>query len=207
MGKYKLPRMNGERLRQAIKDKGYKQNQFGALYKEDEIYGGIFINRLCLEDDNPNKQGADLNTIKDMARRLGVLPEWLLGETDYRTREDQLEAIRAREYSRNKQIHSITRTTQINLKKSPIFNLIADRLDNHQVKTDADGGSWIMFSFGDEEYMISADELSIIENVCADLCCSLIKNNSIPKDVQPHIIEQSVFGNIPFFIREPEDNL
>lgn len=189
MSRPKTVRVNGDRLKQAVKRKGMTRRQFAlscleymarfdmATLPEDigdrEKKASSWFSLLCRPDTDPRKTGINPEALKWIAWiMLEVRIEWLTGESDIMTDSDLLQHIVARE---NAQLQAAADecSTLVNplLKKAGI---------EYQCPCFVDGRAAALFEGRDHhEYTVTAEDLQMIESACIDLCASLLRAHAV----------------------------
>ena len=186
-------RLIAGRLRQAVKDAGMRFNEFGHLiHREYDLpQAGRWFNDICA-----GRRGVDPQTLQLISRVLGVRESWLVDqEEQFRTEKDLERHMVEQKIGQKNRRRFAMQHTLSDIEKSPIYGLLSGRLTNYGILSDSDGNQWALLFLGDETkvtgekaYMLFADDLKMIEAACADLCCSLIRNNSIPDQQQQTLI-------------------
>lgn len=192
-GRPRDTRVIADRLRQAVRDAGLKFNAFGQLIHREysKERAGQWFNDLC-----SGKRGVDPQTLQLICRVLGVRESWLvIPEEKFRTeKEFEQHMVEQKIGQKNRRRFDMQHTLS-DIEKSPIYGLLSGRLTNYGILSDSDGNQWALLFLSDETkvtgekaYMLFADDLKMIEAACTDLCCSLIRNNSIPDQQQQTLI-------------------
>lgn len=184
MSRPRTIRIDGDRLKTAVKRKGMTYRQFSLSCLEYMARFGMatlpentadrekkassWFSLLCRPDTDPKKTGLNPEALNWIAWiMLEVRVDWLTGESDIMTDSDLLQHITARE---NAQLQAAADecSTLINplLEKAGILYQCPCFIDGSHAATFVDHEL--------HEYRITAADLRKIETVCADLCRSLL---------------------------------
>lgn len=145
---------------------------------DEEKQASNWVSLLCRPYDS-RKTGVRPELLPWISLLLDVRANWLTGQDDFRTNEELLQAYETAAAEKEKTARAAVHHDYINLNKSPVYALIKDRLTLTRVGLDTDGTSpCIEFTFADDphSYRVTLQTLHKIENACAALCCSVIKN-------------------------------
>lgn len=201
MSRTKYMRLDGDRLEMAIAAKGMTKREFGlkcfgfmermGLRKgtgyDEEKQASNWTSLLFRPDDDDRKTGVHPRLLSIISLYLDVRMQWLTGEDDYMTDDDWLQAIEARQASREAAAQATMQRTSDDFAKGPVYALIRSRLSNAEVVNIVqDNKPYFKLRFKDDPgstYTIRPETIRMIEAACADLCCSLIRNNNTPIDV------------------------
>lgn len=174
MGRNKKPRIDGERLKVAMKLRGWSPVDFSmklyGLGEDKRKTASTNIYRLCLPENDDKKIGLDPGMLSDACKILNVREEWLLGldnaMDDFELIEDHRDRVnRAKEIS-NSFLIPILEKTGYTFKKFGFY-------------TPDQGEPEPIFIFEDkrhDSFSISAIDLQKMESVCTDLCGSMFRN-------------------------------
>lgn len=168
----RLPRLDGDRLKQAVGNAGFKSlREFGNYIRPEKI--GIdasnWVNSICLPPYNKYSRGVTEEQLQKIVDVLHVNKDWLLGKPVFRNDEEARQTIEMykREYD---DAASLSETILIPLMEKAGYRFIQFR---HHWKEN-----WPVAVFEDhnhKQYMIRTDALRKIENICADVCASMLK--------------------------------
>lgn len=174
MGRNKKPRIDGERLKEAMKLRGWSPIDFSmklyGLGEDKKQTASTNIYRLCLPEDDNKKIGLDRGMLSDACKILNVREEWLLGVDDAMTDFELIEDHRYR-VNRAKEIS--------NTFLRPILEKAGYTFLKFGFYTPDHGEPEPIFIFEDkkhESFSISASDLQKMESVCTDLCASMFRN-------------------------------
>ena len=196
MGRSEGIRLNGDRLKKEIKNKGLRQYQFGmkcteymldsklwrAEAQHTEKQAGDWICNLCRPAEDPKKAGVHPALLSWMCTYFGVRSEYLTGADDYRTDNDVMLATLETADKRRAEMNHKYMRDYMQFIKSPVYALIKDRLLGGHVGVSFASADGLSFTFADDPgtlYEMDAQLLQKIEAACADLCCSLIRINAV----------------------------
>lgn len=180
-------RVNGERLRIAIKRSGMKPVEFGKrLYMtKNSKTASTNVYRLCLPDGDDKKIGLDIALLHDASKLLNVREEWLIGNdeddimTDFELIQEQ---IQDHEYRVQRAQELSNATVRLLLEKA---GYTFRELGFFSPDNDEPQPAFVFENKKHEPFLISSDDFIKLESVCVDLCASMFRNYAAPLHLSP----------------------
>lgn len=190
MSRVRTIRVNGDRLKQAVKRKGMSYRQFALACLEymerfnmisplpedigdREKKASSWFSLLCRPDTDPRKTGINAEALKWIAWvMLEVRADWLTGESDIMTNEDLLNYVIEKE------------KRQLQAAADECNTLIAPLLEKagieYQRPCFVGGRAASVFMDPDQRtYQITAADLKRIESTCINLCVSMLRDLAV----------------------------
>lgn len=175
MGRKPEKRINGDRLKKAIKLRGMTPVTFGMrLYMtRNRKTASTNIYRLCLPEGHKLKTGLNPGMLSDAAKMLDVNEEWLLGEPVAMNEAEWLQAVEARKRELDEMAEMYCSKTLLPLLEEAGYTFTR----NGFAEALAAPVSEFQHRSG-KKIIIPSYDLHKMESMCVDLIDSMIRHRT-----------------------------